>query len=167
MNTDLEKAKKMLDASSYTCVLCKNEQIFTASQRGVRPLLDWLDGGTDLSGASAADKVVGKAAAMLYCLLGVRAVYAGVISQAALQMLQSYGIETSFGQLVPFIENRDKSSLCPMEEATRSLSDPRDAPAAIREKLRQLLHNEKTLLWKNPQEHFESPDALHRGINFS
>ena len=141
MNTDLERAKKLLESSGYTCVLCKNGQVFTASQRGVRPLLDWLEGGTDLSGASTADKVVGKAAAMLYCLLGVRAVYAGVLSQPALEVLQGHGIETTFGRLVPFIENRDKTGLCPMEEATLPLSDPAEAPAAIREKLRQLLHN--------------------------
>ena len=141
MNTDLERAKKLLEGGGYTCVLCKNGQVFTASQRGVRPLLDWLDDGTELSGASAADKVVGKAAAMLYCLLGVRAVYAGVLSQPALEVLQGHGIETTFGRLVPFIENRDKTGLCPMEEATLPLSDPAEAPAAIREKLRLLLHN--------------------------
>ena len=136
----LEQAKEILFQRNCTCVLCRGAQMLTDTRRGVRPLLDWLDSGLDLSGAGAADKVVGKAAAMLYCLLEIRAVYAGVLSQPALEVLQSHGIETTFGRLVPFIENRDKTGLCPMEEATLPLSEPADAPAAIREKLRQLLH---------------------------
>lgn len=138
MNQDLETAKELLRQQALTCAVCRGPLRVTASQRGVRPLLTWLEAGTDLKGASAADKVVGKAAAMLYCLLGLRAVHAGVISQGALEVLERHGIEASYDTLVPYIENRDKTGLCPMEEATLPLSDPAQAPAAIRKKLQLL-----------------------------
>ena len=141
MNTDLETAKKLLEGSSYTCVLCREDRVLTAQQRGVRPLLEWLDSGTAADGFSAADKVVGRAAAMLYCLLHVRAVYARILSRGALEVLSGHGIDVQYDTLVPFIENRDKTGLCPMEEATLPLTDPADAPAAIRRKLQQLLHS--------------------------
>ena len=75
MNIDLKRACQTLAASDCTCVLCAGTRCHTSTQRGVAPLLQWLDGGTDLKGFSAADKVVGKAAAFLYCLLGVAAVH--------------------------------------------------------------------------------------------
>ena len=83
---DLEHAKSILQEGGYTCVLCKGEAIHTSYHRGVRPLLELLE--TDVSGFCAADKVVGKATALLYRLLNVKAVHAQVISQAALQVLQ-------------------------------------------------------------------------------
>ena len=67
---DLENAKKILSDGSYTCVLCKGKDTVSSSFRGVKPLLDLLDSGKDFSGYSAADKVVGRATAFLYCLLG-------------------------------------------------------------------------------------------------
>lgn len=74
MRTDLKKAAEMLKNGAYTCVLCKDEEIITCAERDVKPLLDLYDSGNDLKGFSAADKVVGKAAAFLYVLLGVKAI---------------------------------------------------------------------------------------------
>ena len=73
--SDLENAKQILLEGGYTCVLCRGKEIYTATARGVRPLVDWLDSGLDLRGFSAADKVVGRATAFLYVLLGVRTVH--------------------------------------------------------------------------------------------
>lgn len=139
MNNDLEKAMILLKAGDCTCVLCRDDNVYIAREQGVRPLVAWLDEGRDFTGFSAADKVVGKAAALLYCLLGVTAVYAPVMSQAARTVLQTYGIAVQTGQLVPAIENRTKTGLCPMEIATAGVSDPADALAAIRKKLAQLM----------------------------
>lgn len=138
MNIDLKRACQTLAASDYTCVLCAGTRCYTSTQRGVAPLLQWLDGGTDLKGFSAADKVVGKAAAFLYCLLGVAAVHAPVMSKAALQVLTSHGIAASYDVLVDGIINRRKTGPCPMEAATREISDPTEALQAIRDTLRSL-----------------------------
>ena len=138
MNTNLEIARSILDTGAFTCVLCKEDRVYISQYRGVKPLMTWLEKGTDLKDFSAADKVVGKATAMLYSLLGVRELYAGVISHAALEVLQEHNIPTSYGKLVDHIQNRAKTGLCPMESATLSIRDPKDAPAAIRAALEAL-----------------------------
>ena len=68
------KARHLLESGDYTCVVCKDDSVHTTSQRGVAPLLNWLDAGINLTGFSAADRVVGRGAAFLYCLLGVKEV---------------------------------------------------------------------------------------------
>ena len=72
MNVDLNMAQSILEQDGCTCVLCNGETVYKSHRRGVAPLMGWLESGTDLKGFSAADKVVGKATAFLYCLLGVK-----------------------------------------------------------------------------------------------
>jgi len=138
MNADLNMARCILEQEGCTCVLCSGETVYKSSRRGVAPLMGWLESGTDLRGFSAADKVVGKATAFLYCLLGVKEVYARVMSEAAAQVLEQQGIPFGYDQLVPAIQNRTGDGLCPMERATMQIHDPADAPAAIRRALANL-----------------------------
>lgn len=129
---DLEQAKELLRSSGYTCVLVRGERVLTATQRGVKPLMEWLDQGLDARDLRAADKVVGKAAAYLYVLLGVRAVHAGVISQPAVAVLQENGIFVSFDACVAAIRNRSNTGFCPMEQAVMGASTPEEARTQIR-----------------------------------
>ena len=138
MDKDLRLAQDILKAENCTCVLCKETFMYKSTRRGVAPLMGWLEAGTDLKDFSAADKVVGKATALLYCLLQVRTVYALVMSEAAAAVLQCRGIPYQYEKLVPAIQNRAGDSLCPMEMATRDIDDPADAPAAIRAALARL-----------------------------
>ena len=141
MDQAVQKAVQLLDNGNFTCVLCRGDQIHTSTHRGVAPLLRWLENGTDLRDFSAADKVVGKATAMLYCLLGVRAVYGRVMSRAAIQVFEQYGIPYFYDAAVDAIRNRAGDGLCPMETATRDISDPTLAPDAIRKALAALTNN--------------------------
>ena len=134
----LDKAKMLLAKTGSTCVLCGNDVILTDNRRGVRPLLDLLEGTTSVAGFSAADKVVGKAAAYLYCLLGIRALYAGVISIPALEVLQSRNIPVEYDTLVPGIRNRTNDGPCPMESAVLHIDTPEDALIAIQNTLAKL-----------------------------
>lgn len=145
MCNDLQNARQLLEAEDYTCVLCRDAQTYTSQRRGVAPLLGWLDAGTDLRDFSAADRVVGKATAYLYCLLGVKAVFARVMSRPAAQVLEQHGIPASWETLVDAIENRQKNGPCPMEYATRDSATPEDALAAIREALKHLTANNNPL----------------------
>lgn len=138
MSNNLEKAKALLSAGNYTCVLCKGEELRTSQSRGVKPLLDLVTAGVNLQGFSAADKVVGKAAAFLYVLLGVTDVYAGIVSEAALQVFQAYQIAVAYDTLVPAIRNRTDTGFCPMEEAVWDCEAPEEAVALIRAKLAAL-----------------------------
>lgn len=136
--TDLERAKALLTEGGYTVVLCRGDATQTDTRRGVAPLLALLDEGADLTGYAAADKVVGKAAAFLYLRLGVTAVYAGVISQSAYDLLTAHGVDATYGALTPAIRNRAGDGYCPMETVTLPLADPVEAERAIRKRLAQL-----------------------------
>ena len=46
---DLIRARALLTEGGYTCVLCRGEVFHTATHRGVKPLVDWLDSGLDLA----------------------------------------------------------------------------------------------------------------------
>ena len=135
---DLQNARRLLEEGGYTCVICRGAEINTATARGVRPLVNWLDAGLDVRGGCAADKVVGKATAFLYCLLGVKAVYAGIMSRGAAEVLENAGIEARYGKLVPGIINRAGTGPCPFEAAVSAISAADQAMAAIRQKMKEM-----------------------------
>lgn len=138
MSNDLERAKSILAQSDFTCVICKDETIYQTTTRGVAPLLAWLDSQTDMMGFSAADKVVGRGAAFLYRLLGVRSVYGKVMSVHAVKILRAGGIDVSWGTLTDSILNRRKNGPCPIELATRDIQEPENALYIIRTTLEEL-----------------------------
>ena len=135
---DLTNAKDLLSSGNYTCVLCSGDTIHTTTERGVKPLVRWLTEGTDLNGFSAADRVVGKATAYLYCLLGVKAVHSLVMSGAAARVLEENGITATQDKLVENIINRQGTGICPFEEAVWEIHDPGNALTAIRAKMEQM-----------------------------
>ncbi len=139
--SNIDKAIGLLEESSYTCVLCKEDMIYTSIERGVKPLLEWYNSGTNVEGFSAADKVVGNAVAFLYVLLGVDEVFAPVMSEAAKHTLTSNGIKVQRKLLVPQIINRAGTGRCPMEEAVDGILDPEEALVAIKLKLKSLVSN--------------------------
>mgnify|MGYP002508480748 CR=1 FL=1 len=136
--SDLTNAKRILTEGAYTCVLCRGDTVYTATARGVKPLVDWLDSGLDLRGFSAADKVVGRATAFLYVLLGVRAVHALVMSTPAKEALTAGGIKADCDREVSGIINRRGDGPCPFEDAVLGITDPMEALTAIRKKQFQM-----------------------------
>lgn len=138
MRNDTEKALSLLDTEGYTCVVCRDGTMYTATERGVKPLLNWLDNGPDLHGFCAADKVVGRATAFLYCLLGVEEVYAHVMSHPAADVLEAHGIRAHAGKLVDGIINRRGTGPCPFEAAVMDIHDADEALTAIRARLAQM-----------------------------
>ena len=135
---DLEQAIKLLQDGCYTCVLWGEDRVYTSSSRGVKPLVQWLRSGLNGAGFFAADRVVGKATAFLYVLLGVQAVYAHVISRSALDVLRQFGIDARYGTLVHYIINRKGDGICPFEETVMQIQDPTTAFTAILQKMQQM-----------------------------
>ncbi|MBQ3008705.1 MAG: DUF1893 domain-containing protein, partial [Oscillospiraceae bacterium] len=109
--------------------------------RGVSPLLQRLDSGVDYSGFSAADKVIGRGAAFLYILLGIKHIYVKVISQPSLELLEKHGVDVVYDELVPAIKNRDNTGFCPIESSVTGIDDVNDALERIRRKTEQLAKN--------------------------
>ncbi len=138
MSNGLLEVKKRLIEGSYTCVVMKDEQIYTSKERGVKPLLFWLDEEVDLQGFSVADKVIGNGAAMLYVLLGVKEIYTPVISKAAYETLSNHDIAVEYDLCVDEIRNRAGTGPCPMEDAVKEITEPKKALQAIRKRLASL-----------------------------
>ena len=128
--TDITSARESL--SGHSVVLCRGAERMISDERGVKPLVALLDSGADCRGFSAADKIVGKAAAMLFSLLGVSGVYAAVMSEAGKAYLDSKGIKSEYGVLVPEIINRAGTGRCPMEQAVSETDDAREGFARIK-----------------------------------
>ena len=134
----MENAKELLESGGYTCVITDGDLVLTSTMRGVKPLVQFLESGKAFAGFSAADKVVGRATAYLYVLLGVKELFAQVISKPALAVLQANGIAVEFGDLVPNIINRKGDGICPFEAAVMDITDPQNAYTAIRRKMQEM-----------------------------
>ena len=132
--TDLEQAERLLRQRECTCVLVRGKTVYESRDRGIGPLMQWLESGTDCSGFSAADKVVGRATAFLYARLGIKAVWAQTMSAGAVAVLDAMHIPHSCETQVEAILNRKKDGFCPMESAVRSVEDPDEAFRILSEK---------------------------------
>ena len=132
------EAKEILVSGGYTCVLTDGAEVYTSFDRGVKPLVRFLESGKIPAGLSAADKVVGRATAYLYVLLRVKEVYSQIISQPAVEVLRENGINVAYDKLVPNIINRKGDGICPFEAAVMEIRDPDRAYAAIREKMKEM-----------------------------
>jgi len=115
-----------LDLANHTCVIrTANGEILTSDEQGIRPPLRWLrENPAVLRDAEVADKVIGKAAALLFAYGCVKSVWAARMSEAARDFLRAAGIAYEYGELVPVILNRDGTGLCPMEQKGMDIDDP-------------------------------------------
>ena len=141
MHNALSIARQKLQDGGYTCVILLKEKEFNSHERGVRPLLTFLESGNTFQGGIAADKTVGAGAAHLYVLLGVQAVWANVISRSAKDILEQNGIEVLYGECVPYIINRQGNGICPIEKAVENAQNSLDALTRIKEALQHLQQN--------------------------
>ena len=138
MDKDFQKAKDEFNTGKYTLVICKDSDISTSDVTGIRPLMKLIDEKKDCKGYSAADKIVGRAAAFLYTILGVKNLYGEVMSKGAVEILKKEGINYEYKTLTEFIENRKKTGMCPMDEAVQNITNAKDACEAIRQKMKFL-----------------------------
>ena len=111
--------------------LLKNDYSIVASngyfsfETGIRPiLLAMKDDISFFEGTSVADKIIGKASAMLLTLSGVKEVYTPVLSKAGQQIFEKYGIKYEYDELAEYIINRKGDGMCPMEMTVKDIDDP-------------------------------------------
>lgn len=114
---DIELAKDLMYKDKKAIVIVKDKKvIFSSEGRGIKPVYTALNELKDeLRGSSAADRVVGKAAAMIYEHAGVKELSTMLISGSAMNVLNKTPIAYEYEKSVPYIENRDRSGMCPVE----------------------------------------------------
>ncbi len=130
MNMDMEM-KTLVDRlhdGGHSCVIRNGKVTRTFDQRGVADLYDLYEREPSfLHGAEMADKVVGKGAAALMVLGGIRRLHADVISDAALELLRGACVDVTFGTRVPHIINRKGDGRCPLEQRTEGAATAEEA----------------------------------------
>jgi hypothetical protein len=126
---DLETAKTLLNQRQLTLVIVKNGgTLYETRFHRISGFLDAIDQqGKALRNASVADKVVGKAVALLSALAGVKAIYAETLSTAGRTVLEQNGISHEWMKLVDTILDDKKQGLCPFEKEAANVNDPRIA----------------------------------------
>lgn len=134
LNNDLKKATSLLNDDTKL-VLVKGESVYLSSEESVKGLVEFINEGTNCSGFSAADTVVGKAAALLLKKMKVKSVHAKTISSSGLEVLENAGIDVSYDEEVPNILNKNRDGLCPNEQLVADIKDENTAYKKLKEKI--------------------------------
>lgn len=122
---DIDLARERLYRDRCALVIVKQgELLFASRERGIKPIyLAVTKLGEGLQGASLADRVIGKAAALFCVRAQVKNVYANLISTKAIGVLKEADIEVEYSDACPYILNRNQDGMCPVEKIAASTDD--------------------------------------------
>ncbi|MGB9714103.1 MAG: hypothetical protein C0193_01075 [Candidatus Bathyarchaeota archaeon] len=141
---DLETAKRRLKEGNLTLSIVKNGKVlFETVSHGVSGFLEAIEKcGSSLERASAADRIVGKAIALLCVYARIKAVYAVTLSKKAKVVLEENSIYHRWENLVENILGVDGKSVCPFEKLADEIPNPKEAYKKLRA-LQQSLKREQ------------------------
>lgn len=135
----MKSAKEILTKNNCTFVAVKNHETRTSALRGVAPIIKLIDEEPEfLNGACVADKVIGKAAAILLYKYGVKEIYTPLTSDHAIKYLSNKNIKFEYNEKTEYIINRTKTDMCPMEKTVLYTDDETEAEQLIRYKIKKL-----------------------------
>jgi Domain of unknown function (DUF1893) len=93
-----------------------NKLIFASDKDRLLPLIEYLEKlAPHHRNVVIFDKIVGRAAALLFIKANCREVYSPLGSQLAVEVLDKYGIKYCLTQIVPCIQKPNDTEMCPME----------------------------------------------------
>jgi len=126
---DLEIAKQRLKDKNLNLVFVKSSKpVFETKTEGLNGFLQAIkELGGNLSGTSVADKIIGKAAALLCAYSNVAAIFTITLSKGGLEILKTYSIRHEFENLVPTILNVKKTDKCPLEKLVANITNSEKA----------------------------------------
>lgn len=129
MRTDLDLAAKRLNQENLSLVVVKNGKVlFETESHGLGDLVEAINQlQSSMQGSSVADRIVGRAAALLFVYSGVSAVFAATISDGGIAILDNNNVFHEFEKRVPRILNLKKTDVCPFEKLVAELSSPEEA----------------------------------------
>jgi len=134
MQEDLNLAKQRLKQKNLSLVIAKNgEVLFETEAQGISGLLKAMKQlQHNMKDSSVADRIVGRAAALLLVYSGVVAVFAVTASDGAIEVLKNNRIFHQFERRVPRILDSKKVDTCPFEKLVANFSDPEEAYEELR-----------------------------------
>jgi len=129
-----QKAIALVKSGKATCVLVNKSKIVRAdSPHGIAYIIDLYEKGL-LKDSFVADKIVGKAAAMIFTLGGVSGCHGENISESAAQWLKEHNIPFTYTNCSEYIVNRKGDGMCPMEETVKDIDNAEKALSALKQK---------------------------------
>jgi len=136
--TDLDLAKeKLVSENLAICIVKDGEVIYTSKEKGIYPIYNAYTSMKDsLKGASVADRVIGKAAAMICKSAKIKCLYSVIITKQAVKLLEQITVE--YTKIVPYIKNRDQTDLCPIEKISRTTDDTNTLMSEIKSFLKRI-----------------------------
>jgi len=129
MQADLNLAKQRLDQKNLSLVVTKKDRVlFETESHGISGLLKAIKQlQYNMAGSSVADRIVGRAGALLLVYSGVVAVFAVTASDGGIEVLRNNHVFHEFGRQVPRILDSKKVDICPFERLVAEFSDPKKA----------------------------------------
>jgi hypothetical protein len=131
---NLEIAKHQLHRKELTLAIVKNgEVLFETHSHRISGFLGAIEKfGDVLEGAAVADRVAGKAIALLCVYAKISDVYAEVLSEKAKAVFEENGVRHEWKELVKNVLDLNKSGVCPFEKVAADISDPKNAYRAFK-----------------------------------
>ena len=126
---DLELAKKQLYDQDLTLAIVKGGKVlFTTDSHRISGFVGAIEKfGAQLNGASVADRVAGKALALLCVYAKIKQVYAEVLSRQAQVVFEQNGVLFEWKEVVDNVLDINKVGVCPFEKVAAEISDPAES----------------------------------------
>lgn len=134
----VRSAINLIKEGTASCVVIKENTIIkTQCDRGIGPIIRLYESGI-LADTFVVDKIIGKAAAMVLTLGGVKGCYGVTMSAAAVKWLKEHHVSVQYDECVEAIMNRAGDGICPMEQTVKELEDAEEALVSLKEKITEL-----------------------------
>ncbi len=138
---DLEIARNKLHKEHAAMIMVKDgDIIFVTHSHRISGFLEAINTlGGKLECASVADRVAGKAVALLCAFIKAKDVYAETLSKKAKTFFDDNGIPCEWEELVENILDPVKVGPCPFEEISKNISNPSEAYVTFRNLQKSLI----------------------------
>lgn len=119
-------------------ILKDGKTVFTSGREGMQPLLEAIDfvGLPVLKDSVVADKIVGKAAALLISYFKAREAHCTVLSVRAKKVLDKQGIKCYPETMIQEIRNKLGTDICPFEKAVLDVEEPEEGYKRLTAKMK-------------------------------
>ena len=127
---------RMLNQQGLSLLVYNHDSLTTHANRGIQDLLYLIGEQPErLKGAIAADKIIGKSAAAIMIVGGVKQVHTNLICTPARELFEANGVRVFATEEVPMIYNRDRSGMCPMDTQIQGVESVEDCVAILQSSL--------------------------------
>lgn len=140
---DLDIARDILKNKNLSLAIVRDGKvIFESRLSGISGLIQAIESINGLlQSSSVADKIVGRASALLLVYSHVSEVYADTMSKWGLTVLEEAGVKAEYDTLVPKILNRRGDDICPFEKISLTISSPDEAYKILKAAMTSFKHN--------------------------